>query len=212
MAQRTIHYLFGEMIFNQTALTDKKRFLLGSILPDAIDPSCRNASHFKVKTVTHKYFDFEAFRAKYQNHILHDDLYLGYYMHLVEDAFYRAYFYNNRFTMPRTREEVPILHRDYHILNSYIVRKYNIHNILEHSIPLENEPLRDIAPFLTDEFLREMASDFTEQTEGNTVYLTENMLDEYVQAFLPLAIGEVTCVRRGSTILRATDYAWPSKR
>ena len=37
MAQRTIHYLFGEVIANQIELTDKERFLLGSIMPDAIE-------------------------------------------------------------------------------------------------------------------------------------------------------------------------------
>ena len=63
MAQRTVHYLFGEMISDQVKISDKKRFLLGSILPDAIDPSFRNASHFKIKTATHKYFDFVAKRA-----------------------------------------------------------------------------------------------------------------------------------------------------
>ena len=65
MAQRTIHYLFGEMISNQVELTDKKRFLLGSILPDAIEVCDRDKSHFKVKTDTHKYFDFEAYRNQY---------------------------------------------------------------------------------------------------------------------------------------------------
>ena len=93
MAQRTIHYLFGEMISRQTQIRDKKRFLLGSILPDAIETANRNLSHFKVETETHKFFDFRSFRNRYFQQILQDDLYLGYYMHLVEDAFYRNFFY-----------------------------------------------------------------------------------------------------------------------
>ena len=91
MAQRTVHYLFGEMISKEITLSDKKRFLLGCILPDAIEPACRTASHFKVETNTRKYFDFEAFRNQFFDLILRDDLYLGYYLHLVEDAFYRAF-------------------------------------------------------------------------------------------------------------------------
>ena len=211
MAQRTIHYLFGEMISRQVKLTDKKRFLLGSILPDAIDPACRNTSHFKVKTPTHKYFDFASFRNQYFDLMRHDDLYLGYYMHLVEDAFYRAFFYSDRFTMPRSKDEVPILHNDYHILNNYIVRKYQIHNILEGIFSLENEPLRHIATFRIDEFLREMAKDFTEQTEGTPVFLTADSLDEYVKIYLPLAVEEVKTIRNGSSILTPTDYSWPAK-
>lgn len=212
MAQRTIHYLFGVIISDQIKVADKQRFLVGTILPDAVEPFCRNASHFTVETDTHKYYDFEAFRNQYFDLMLHDDLYLGYYLHLVEDAFYRAYFYSDRFTMPRTREEVPILHNDYHILNYYIVQKYNIRNILGNSFSLENEPLCEIAPFLIEELLCEMADDFTEQTEGNTVFLTENMLDEYVKTYIPLAIEEVKNIKSGSPTLHATDYSWPAKR
>lgn len=212
MAQRTIHYLFGEMIFEHAKLTDKKRFLLGSILPDAIAPPFRNASHFKVNLGTRKYFDFEVFRTQFTDQILHDDLYLGYYMHLVEDAFYRVFFYNDRFTMPRVPEEVPILHNDYHILNSYIVRKYNIRNILEGSFSLEREPLRHIAPFLLNDFLEQLAHDFTEQTAGNPVFLTESMLDEYVKIYIPLAIEEVNNIRNGRSVLKSTDYAWSANR
>ena len=212
MAQRTIHYLFGEMISGQIKLTDKKRFLLGSILPDAIDPADRSTSHFKVKTDAYKYFDFAAFRNQYFDLMLRDDLYLGYYMHLVEDAFYRAFFYTDRYTMPRSKAEVPVLHNDYHILNGYIVRKYQLHNILDSTFSLENEPICHIAPFRIGEFLREMACDFTEQTEGEPVFLTKDSLDAYVNTYPPLAIEEANSIRSGSSLLTPTDYAWPAKR
>ena len=212
MAQRTIHYLFGEMISNQVELTDKKRFLLGSILPDAIEVCDRDKSHFKVKTDTHKYFDFEAYRNQYFDLMQRDDLYLGYYMHLVEDAFYRAFIYKDCYTMPRTQEEVKLLHNDYHILNSYIVNKYNIHDILEKDIILEYEPISCIAPFLIREFLDEMSNDFTERIEGAAVFLTERMLDEYIETYIPLAIEEIKHVKTGASTLRARDYAWLRKR
>ena len=212
MAQRTIHYLFGEIISKEIMLSDKKRFLLGSLLPDAIDPAFRNASHFKIKTTMHKYYDFEAFRNQYLPLMLHDDLYLGYYMHLVEDAFYRTFFYTDRFTMPRTREEIPALHNDYHLLNSYIIQKYHMQNILGNSFSLENEPLSRIAPFTIDTFLSDLADDFTEQPKGNTVFLTESMLDEYVTTYVPLAIKEVNSIKNGGSSLRAINYTWPAKR
>ena len=212
MAQRTIHYLFGEMISHQIELADKERFLLGSILPDAIEPCDRNKSHFKVKTDTHKFFDFEAFRNQYFDLMLRDDLYLGYYMHLVEDAFYRAFVYQDRFMMPRTKEEVPILHRDYHILNSYVVSNYHIHNILKQDYMLEHEPISDIAPFRIRAFLDEMSGDFTEQTTGTTVFLTECMLDEFVETYISLAIEEVEHLKKGTSVVRTGDYVWPLYR
>ena len=212
MAQRTIHYLFGEMISQQIELADKERFLLGSILPDEIAPWDRNKSHFKVETDAFKFFDFEAYRNLYFERMLHDDLYLGYYMHLVEDAFYRAMFYQERFTMPRNKAEVALLHNDYHILNAYIVKKYHIRNILGKNVTLAQEPIGNIAAFLIDEFLDEMSYDFTEQTEGKTVFLTENMLDEFVESYVPLAIEEVKNLKKGASVLHARDYTWPSKR
>lgn len=212
MAQRTIHYLFGEMISRQIKLKNKQRFLLGSILPDAIERSYRNASHFKVKTDTCKYFDFTAFRNQYFDLIRQDDLYFGYYMHLVEDAFYRIFFCNNGFTMPKTKDEVVVLHHDYHILNSYIVNQYHLHNILEGTFSLKTEPISQIAPFQIDMFLQEMAQDFTEQTDGDPVYLTVDMLDNYVKTYLPLAIEAAKSIQDGYPGLSAADYCWPANR
>lgn len=212
MAQRTIHYLFGETIANRIEIADKKRFLLGSIMPDAIEARDRNQSHFKVRTDSVSYFDFEAFRNQYIRLMLRDDLYLGYYLHLVEDAFYRAFIYQDCFTMPRTPEEVKLLHHDYHILNSYIVHQYGIHNILKKDIILAHEPIARIVPFRIHEFLEELSRDFTEQTDGATVFLTESMLDEFIEAYLPLAIEEIKNLRNGTSALWAMDYAWPRKR
>lgn len=192
--------------------TDRERFLLGSILPDAIEPGNRDRSHFKVRTDTQIWFDFEAFRAQFSAEILRDDLYLGYYMHLVEDAFYRAFIYTDRFVMPRTREEVQLLHGDYHILNAYIVRKYRIRNVLKPDYDLEKESVSRIAPFRVREFLQETAEDFTERTEGSTVFLTESMLDEFLETYLPMAEKELEAMRRGEAFLKAADFAWPAKR
>ena len=52
MAQRTIHYLFGELFSKQIELKDKQRFLLGNVLPDAYAKgSDRDRTHFTVKTL-----------------------------------------------------------------------------------------------------------------------------------------------------------------
>jgi len=212
MAHRTLHYLFGTIISNNIELANKERFLLGSVMPDAIEVCDRDKSHFKVKTDTLVYLDFEAYRNRFFDLMQRDDLYLGYYMHLVEDAFYRVFIYQDRFTMPRTREEVKFLHNDYHILNSYIVNKYNIHNILEKGINLEHEPIGSIANFLIGEFLDEMSDDFTEQTKGTTVFLTENMLDEFIETYIPLAMKEIKSLKNGESALRTSDYTWRRKR
>ena len=71
------------------------------------------------------YFDFHEFLQRFQNNVIDDDLYLGYYAHLVDDAFYRYFLYNEKnFMLKIKSSEVDILHNDYHILNSYIEKKY----------------------------------------------------------------------------------------
>ncbi|MDE6749765.1 MAG: zinc dependent phospholipase C family protein [Lachnospiraceae bacterium] len=213
MAQRTIHYIFGEIFSKQIILKNKDRFLLGSVMPDAYaDVFDRDKTHYTTKTENQIFFDFCAFRDQYHELILKDDLYLGYYMHLVEDAFYRQFIYNERFKIPRTREEVTILHNDYHILNSYIVNKYNIHNTLKTPIDLGQEPICKIATSIINEFIEDMSYDFKEQTIGETHFLTENMVDEFIDKYVPLGLDELQHIQNGKYTLQALDYTWAKER
>lgn len=210
MAQRIIHYVFGELFSQKIDLLDKNRFLLGSVMPDAYANGCdRDRTHYTRKTEDQVFFDFCAFREQYLEQILKDDLYLGYFMHLMEDAFYRQFIYNDRFKMPCNQEEIAILHNDYHILNKYIVNKYEIHNMIENTIDLEQESIGEIAVFRIKEFMEEMSYDFTEQTTGKTHFLTENMVDEFIECYLPLGLEELQHIQRGKFTLQALDYAWP---
>ena len=209
MAQRLIHYLFGDIFSKQMPALDRNRFLLGSVLPDAYaNAADRDRTHFIKKNDTQVYFDFEKFREQFLPWILKDDLYLGYYMHLVEDAFYRQFIYSGRFTMPRNMEEVRILHIDYHIINSHIVAKHQLQdNILKH-VELGQGPIGDIAEFRANEFLEEMSCDFIERIEGETRFFTECMADEFIDKYAALGFDELQSIRNGKSILSATGYTW----
>ena len=161
MAQRLIHYLLGEIFSKEIELKSKERFLLGSIIPDAyMDLKDRDKTHFANRTEETTYFDFNLFREKFDRQINEDSLYLGYYMHLVEDVFYRQFIHRDEFRVPKGQEEVSMLHNDYHILNSYIVSKYNCQNILQDKINLDSEKIMEIAEFRIEGFLRDFAGDF----------------------------------------------------
>lgn len=208
MAQRTIHYLFGELFSQQFEIKDKKRFLLGNVFPDAYaNGSDRDKTHYIVKTDTQVYFDFCKFRDQYAEVICNDDLYLGYYMHLVEDAFYRQFLYSDRVIRPNNPEEVAMLHNDYRILNAHIVNRYQLQNILLSPMNIENEAICDIAEFRINGFLEDMSCDFTNQTLGTTRFLTENLLDEFIEKYVPLGLEELQCVRNGDTLLQPIDFA-----
>ena len=203
MAQRLIHYLLGEIFSKEIELKSKERFLLGSIIPDAyMDLKDRDKTHFANRTEETTYFDFNLFREKFDRQINEDSLYLGYYMHLVEDVFYR------QFILPRGQEEVSMLHNDYHILNSYIVSKYNCQNILQEKINLDSEKIMEIVEFRIEGFLRDFAGDFSDKTQGETVFVTEKMLDQFIEEYVPVMLEELRTVKNGNSTLVAKDYKW----
>ena len=137
-------------------LKNKERFLLGSIMPDAYkELKYRDKTHFANRT-DGTYFDFNLFREKFDRQMNEDNLYLGYYMHLVEDVFYRQFIHRDEFRVPKSQEEVLMLHNDYHILNSYIVGKYNCQNILQDKINLDSEKIMEIAEFRIEGFLKDL--------------------------------------------------------
>lgn len=190
MAQRTIHYLIGEELIGM-GVRDIDRFRVGNLLPDAIEAlAFRNLTHYQrdigKEGGSLRCSDFERFRRDFAPLVETDGLYLGYYMHLIEDACYRI-FWNREKIAPRdmTRAEVAVLHKDYHLLNAYIVRTRGIRNEIVFPADFEREPIRRIYPFLLRDFLDEMRSDFTEKPQGRTRYLTEELLEQ----FLAEAVG-----------------------
>ncbi len=212
MAQRTIHWLFGELLLRECPVRDRKRFLLGSILPDAYrGHEERKLAHFTDRSTPGlMYFDFDAFRLRFGERMAADDLYLGYYMHLVEDNFYRAFF-RERVGVGidgMAPETVKRLHRDYTLLNAYIVERYGIRNEAERPTDFESEPINAIAHFDLDRFLTDFAGDFTRRAEGETRYLTESMLDEFLARYLPQGLRELRTVQTGGRGLTARDMAW----
>ncbi len=212
MAQRTIHYVFGELLLRECPVRDRRRFLLGSILPDAYaDRADREATHLMDRSRPGlAFFDFDAFRERFAPQLAADDLYLGYYMHLVEDDFYRSFFRERVGFAIDAQDpgQIAVLHRDYTLLNTYIVSHFGVKNCLERPADFEREPINALARFDLDAFLAAFAADFTETLEGRTHYLTEPMLDEYLARYLADGVRELRTVQRGGRWLRAADMAW----
>ena len=154
------------------------------------------------------YIDFGEFYKKYCNKIMSDDLYLGYYAHLIEDAFYRHYLYHEKDYMEKIKSyELEVLHTDYHILNSFISHKYDM-PVLEIEADMQNEILNAIAPFDISGIIREYERDIVENIDQKAVILTESMLEEYVSEYVDLAANELCSAREGKSILNTEDYKW----
>ena len=193
-------------------MRDRRRFLLGSILPDAFAEHAHRAlTHFTNRSIPgYMYFDFDAFRERFGEKMAEDDLYLGYYMHLVEDNFYRVFF-RQRVGVSidnQKPEQVQRLHKDYTLLNVYIVERYGIHSEVERPADFESEPLNAVARFDLDGFLAEFEGDFVRRVEGETRYLTEAALEEFLALYYEPCLRELRTVQRGERGLIARDMAW----
>ncbi len=213
MAQRTIHYLIGEELIGM-GVRDVDRFRVGNLLPDAIeDLVFRDLTHYQREEMvggeSKRFSDFERFRREFAPLVETDGLYLGYYMHLVEDACYRRFWNRVRFA-PRdmTRENVAVLHNDYHLLNYYIVSHYGIRDELVMPERFEDEPVNRIYPFLLRDFLGEMRGDFTEHPQGTTHYLTETLLEEFLAGAMPVCREALRRILAGEEPMDPRDLTW----
>lgn len=216
MAQRTIHVLFGTLLLEKIELVDKNRFLIGSLLPDAYtDPMRRKTSHFinYSSDETYLYFDFQEFFQKYHDKIMTDDLYLGYYAHLVEDACYRYFLYYEKSFLEKIKSyRLDVLHNDYHILNSYIVKNYSLPEQLGLPQGFEKELINGITEFDIQKMLNDYENDVVEKIEQKTVLLTEDMLEEFVTKYVDVLADELSCIRQGYSKINVLDYKWENKK
>ena len=96
MASRIIHLAVADTLLKEFEIDAPERFRLGSILPDAkIDSLLRAAPHYQTTLpsglITYK---LKEFLSVYGERMKEDSLYLGYYLHLIQDIFYRRYMSN----------------------------------------------------------------------------------------------------------------------
>ena len=209
MAQRTVHYVFGLRLAEACGIADVPRFLLGSLLPDAIGSKDeRDVTHYVFRGADGtRYYQFDHFHRDFADR-MHAPLYLGYYMHLVEDNFYRAFCHDDYQLYFIRDEAVRALHRDYHLLNPWLVRRYALENRLTIPSDFTSEPLASIAGFDLTKLQDDLAQDFTERPTGDFTYLSPAMMEEFIERFLPQAEAELRAVLEGRELLHAADFAW----
>lgn len=90
MASSMIHLAIVQEMRKKVSFRDINRLFLGVILPDG---AVAGNSHLKKKICenTRYTYDLEFFRDRYGKYMEKDDLYLGYYLHLIQDMLYRRF-------------------------------------------------------------------------------------------------------------------------
>ena len=211
MAQRIVHYAFGALLAGGMEKTDRARFLLGSLLPDAYtEKDERDLTHYTIREGNCVWFDFGAFAKEFPREVRVDPLYLGYYLHLVEDDLHRRLIhgtYQNRFT-PRSDDELRLLYRDYHILNRRLTDRYGLKDELILPPDFVSLPLNARVPLDAGGMIAELRADLADTEPGDPVWITEEMMAAFIAESLPVLEKETAAALRGETTLSARDFAW----
>lgn len=209
MASRMIHLAIAKDILHtyHHIPIDPNRFYLGSILPDA---SISKNSHFNkyIQNGTRKTHDLTGFRQKYLPKILSDDLYMGYYLHLLEDVLFRHFMFEIIQFDPRPAGNIDQLHRDYELINRYVIERYNLSYIPTIPSDLYQEPLLLDHPYDLDTFVDELIRDFKEEPQGETVFFKKEHVVQYIKMATPKCLEELKAFQNDSPHFDENRYSW----
>ena len=212
MASRTMHLAIVNNLNKSNLINDIKRYEIGQILPDAITHGLANHddSHFKATVCNGKMkmIDFASFYNEFNNEILSDELYLGYYFHLVQDGIYRKFLSSDHTYNGISQEDIEVLHNDYRLLNTYLISKYYLENNLLLPDGFEKEKINGVYKFSINKLLEDTKNDFLPYHNGKTKKFTEEMADKYIEICSELCKKELESLKEGHSCLNPMDYAW----
>lgn len=207
MASRIIHLAIANEVMKAHPLPEPERFLFGSILPDAC---ADKEAHYKkfLPDGVRKTHDLTGFRRLYGDRLQADTLYLGYYLHLLQDVLYRYEMFEVVGFDPNPPENIPRLHQDFTLTNRYVIDRYGLTNTVRIPKGLEAEPLWRAWPFTPEPFLSELAQDFAAAPEGQTVFFTEAQADTIIHRSVALCLRELEALKHGTGFFDEVRFAW----
>ena len=192
MASRILHLAAAKLILDEHPAADEKRFRLGSILPDAGE---RVSAHFRVRIDggTKTMMALGGFRARFADK-MDDPLYLGYYLHLVQDIVFRKVFYLDHGWKVDSPQKA---------LREDLTAPENF----------SAEPICAVSDFALPEFLAELHADFTTPPPpGECVHFTKAIAEEFLAAAVPLCRREIAALRGGTTAVDERAWAWAARQ
>ena len=207
MAQRLVHYAIAKKVIEKNIIENEYNFVIGSLIPDCNEHTNEHHSftHNVVVNENEKTVDFNAFFERYREEILNNELYLGYYIHLITDALYRNFMYNIKDLRKYRKDEnfSEKLYSDYNKLNKILINKYNLEpiNIDKNIIPLEFN-LADISIFQQD-----FDNDFTKEYDIKKVYyLTKEIIFEFIDYAVELLYNHIINLKNGK--IKLLELYW----
>lgn len=214
MASRIMHLAVAKKLLEEYQAKDENRFQVGVILPDVYNsPMEQDNSHFK-ETVcegTKRTYNLTKLRELFGEKMKTDDLYLGYYMHLIQDLVYRRFVYKEHHWNPKLPGNVDRLHNDYALLNTYVVGRYQLTDDLQVPQGFAEEALNQRFRFDLERFLQEMKQDFEPYDKGEIFFFTEGMADTFIEIAVNVCREELKALLSGGALLDEMEYTWSSE-
>lgn len=207
MASSIIHYTIACELIKRRQFTNPDRFKLGSVLTDS---GYNGNSHMKISVAGghKKTYDLEEYRNLFGELMKQDDLYLGYYLHLVQDIVYRHFVYDKYHWNPLIPGNVEKLHRDYAIANYYVVQKYQLKNDLKMPADFDKESINRICAFDLNGLEQNMSSYFVPAEEGDIFFFTKKMSDEFIAEAVESCMQELDNLEKGDEGMDSYMPAW----
>ncbi len=211
MASSIVHLAITNELSKRVSFKDLNRLRFGTIVVDAgAGGNEFGNAHLKINVLDDKKktYDFDKFRELFGERMLSDDLYLGYYLHLVQDALYRQFVYDRYHWNPTIPGNVERLHKDYQIVNQYVVNKYELKNDLNVPEDFDNEALKQISAFDTSRLMKNLDAYFIPVEEEPIFFFTKEMSDEFIGEAVDFCVKEVEKIRNGEPGIDMYEYAW----
>lgn len=211
MASSIMHLAIAEKLLRTSELADADRFKLGCVMPDAHGAGIGRAqSHFitRIMNDTKSTYRLSDFRRDYSDELMCDALYLGYYLHLVQDMLFGHFVYDTHGWDDKPAGNGDRLHNDFALLNGYLIEKYSLSDRLFIPTDIADERLMSVYPFSLEQLLSDIKNDFSAWGQGEIFFFTRQMADEFIGLAVQRCKEEISALKKGGYIIDETEYAW----
>jgi len=211
MASRVMHLAITNELIQQYEFQDVERLRFGTVIPDGV-PNREEymSSHFKmtIGDEGERTYDLTSFRKQFSNRMKTDDLYLGYYLHLIQDLLYRHFVYDRYHWDPRPEGHLERLYDDYRQINARLINRYEMQKDMRIPQGFAAEPINEVAVFTPDQFMEEYVKDFQPIAYKERFFFTDEMADEYIQWAVAFCKKELDAVKNGTYYFDEYEWSW----
>lgn len=216
MASRIMHLCISKELEKIILPKNDNNFRIGHILPDAVinaDKKQVNThfiKNFEEKGKYYKVFDYYSFYDRFKAFLTDDEIFLGYYFHLIEDNIFRTVLYRDLGMLNKRGDSdfLKALYNDYRTLNYILVDKYQLKDELETPYNFTQCKINDIYNFELREFLEDMRKDFSYQGDGQPKIFTEDVTEEYIERCVKICKAEYDGIKQGKHFISENELAY----